>query len=121
MTGLDLSGGAEVHGAPQGETPETEGVEDFPRWTVDVKPYTKGRYRGKYDIYVSDINGNLLVSSKQGYDHRQEAVDIAYRLFASPTLLATHLGVDPPELRTPEPAVINVWGLDGSVEQAQLR
>lgn len=101
--------------------PFVDGPPDFARFTVDVEPYKKGRYKGLYDIFVKDVNGNLLLSSRQGYENRQEAVDLAYRLLASAEVWGRQLGIDPPELRKPEPARLNVHGMDGSVESFDLR
>lgn len=54
-----------------------------------------------YDIYVNDrANGNLLVFSNQGYENRQDAVDIATKLFAG------------------RPAEMHVYDGDGFLDQA---
>lgn len=47
-----------------------------------------------YDIYVRDVaNDNLLVFSNQGYENRQDAVDIANKLFdGRPALLEVYDG-----------------------------
>lgn len=49
---------------------------------VDIKP----RQDDRYDIYVSDDNGNALLNSNQGYENVEDAEKVARRLF-SPVVL----------------------------------
>lgn len=44
---------------------------------VDIKP----RQDDRYDIYVSDDNGNALLNSNQGYENVEDAEKVAWRLF----------------------------------------
>ena len=44
---------------------------------VDIKP----RQDDRYDIYVSDDNGNALLNSNQGYENVEDAEKVARRLF----------------------------------------
>jgi hypothetical protein len=48
------------------------------------KQHTEGKLAGKWDLYVYDrsIEGDLLVSSDQGYENRLEVEKLVERLFA---------------------------------------
>jgi hypothetical protein len=101
-------------------------MDDQPTFTVDIQPTVRREptdvpgevsERVTYDIHVTDLNGNLLLFSKQGYENRQDAEWIAIRLFGSSLVIAEHLGIDPPENRTAEHAVLNVWGADGALDK----
>lgn len=50
---------------------------------VDIKP----RQDDRYDIYVSDDNGNALLNSNQGYENVEDAEKVARRLFGRPVVL----------------------------------
>lgn len=52
-----------------------------------IAVHIKTRADGRYDIYVHDrsIDGELLVSSNQGYEREADAEQIARRLFATTT------------------------------------
>jgi hypothetical protein len=72
-------------------------------FTVDIEPRTQEGFtlnnekvpaRTVYDIYVRDVNGNLLVFSNQGYENRSFAEELAVRLFSG------------------KPARLNVWSAD---------
>lgn len=54
-----------------------------------IAVHIKTRADGKYDIYVYDrsIDGELLVSSNQGYEREADAEKIARRLFSPTTEL----------------------------------
>lgn len=66
-----------------------------PEFTVSIEPHTEGRWEGKYDIYVTAANGKLLVSSNQGYENRQDAVNAARYLFDGKAPRTLHiLGAD---------------------------
>lgn len=104
-------------------------------FTVKVKPHTltgivfgdDGKPHSHphtvYDIHVIDGQGEgaqeFLVGSRQGYENRADAVDLAVRLFGSARVIAEHVGVDPPDLRVAEKATLIVYEADGAVAHKQ--
>ena len=77
---------------PEEGLPRDTGHDDF---YVDVKPHTDGELAGKYDIYVhSRANDNLLLFSNQGYENRQDAVDLASMLFYRQTAVLYVMDAD---------------------------
>lgn len=97
---------------------------------VDIKP----RQDDRYDIYVSDDNGNALLNSNQGYENVEDAERVVRNLWPPlPTVDA--LGMEPDDrdvigltlegaalvLAHLRPVHLTVEYRDGRVKSEQLR
>lgn len=79
---------------------------------IHIKP----RADGRYDLYVYDrsIDGELLVSSSQGYEREADAENVARRLFTPNDALESGIAVW-------EPVDLTVTYLNGTGRHEMLR
>lgn len=76
---------------------------------VDIKP----RQDNRFDIYVSDDNGDQLLNSNQGYENVEDAKNVARRLFGKETFI--------PGFKVDNSVRLTVHYRDGDTKSEQIR